>query len=146
MATNKDDVEEKEDVMDVKLGFSTDDADEHGFVSIWNLARESCDGSQENTRTLAGKMLGFLCKQKAEFVVISTADAEYLDGQFEQSNKLLYDWKPGSEFIDIIAQHAEVYGKSAIKLMERKKFSVEKNYAPRRVDRVEWFQDTWKIG
>lgn len=122
------------------------DLDEDKFVSIWNVASATMDGDQEQTRLLAGKLLGFLCKQRCEFVLTSPTDAKYLDEQFESDTGLLYNWKPESEKVDILAQHALVPFGILKQLVEFKKFAITKAYSPRRADRVEWFTEEWNVG
>ncbi len=97
-----------EELEGIEIKATETDADEDGFISIWNIASASCDGDLEKTRALAAQLLGFLCKKDCDFVVVSTTDAEYLDAWFERDNKLLYDWKPESETVDVLSQHAEV--------------------------------------
>lgn len=123
-----------------------DALDEDGFVSLWSIASATCDGDVEQTRELAAKLLGFLCKRQCDFVVVSTTDAEYLDQWFERDNKLLYDWKPESETVDILAQHAEVPYEAFLLFLETRKFKPSGNYSPRRADRVQWFTEMWNVG
>jgi hypothetical protein len=122
------------------------DLDEDQFVSIWNVAASTMKGDQEKTRLLASKLLGFLCKQRCEFVLTSPTDAKYLDEQFESDTGLLYNWKPESEKVDILAQHALVPFGILKQIVEFKKFSIDKAYSPRRADRVTWFSDEWNVG
>lgn len=130
----------------IDFKISPDDQDENSFVSIWNIAAATCDKDEAKTRALAAKLLNFLCKRDCDFVVISPADAEFLDNKFEAENKLLYDWKPESEYVDILAQHAEVPGKAFMSFLTTHKFSPTTKYNPRRADRVEWFNERWCIG
>ncbi len=134
----------KVDPIDFKI--SPDDQDEDSFVSIWNIASSTCNGDQEKTRALAAKLLNFLCKRDCDFVVITPADAEFLDNKFEAENKLLYDWKPESEYVDILSQHAEVPAKAFMSFLTTHKFSPVTKYNPRRADRVEWFNERWCVG
>ena len=123
-----------------------DTVDEDGFVSLWNIASATCGGDVAQTREMAARLLGFLCKRQCDFVVVSTTTAEYLDERFERDNKLLYDWKPDSESVDVLAQHAEVPFEAFRIFMETRKFKPDGNYSPRRADRVEWFQEMWNVG
>ena len=125
---------------------SPTEVNEDGFITIWNLAAASCDGDLEKTRALAAQFLGFLCKHECDFVVISTTGAEYLDAWFERDNKLLYDWKPESEMVDVMAQHAEVPCESCLMFLDTRKFNPKTKYSPRRIDRVEWFTNKWSVG
>ena len=122
------------------------DLDEDGFVSIWNIASASAEGDLEQTRALAAQFLCFLCKRNCDFVITSTTNAKYLDERFERDNKLLYDWNLESEKVDIIAQHAEVPYEPFVSFLQNQKFNPKTKYAPRRVDRVEWFQNLWSTG
>ena len=84
------------------------DVDEDQFVSLWNLAAFSMNGDSVQARTLASKLLGFLCKHRCGLLTISPTDAKYLDEWFERDNTLLYDWKAESDKVDVLAQHAHV--------------------------------------
>ena len=122
------------------------DQDENGFVSVWNIASATCGGKKADTRALAAKLLNFLCKKECDFVVCSSTDAEYLDGKFEEEKKLLYDWKPESEYVDILSQHAEVPANAFMAFLKTRKFNAVTKYNPRRADREEWFQNMWSVG
>lgn len=135
-----------EGLEDIEISASPDDMDEDGFISLWNIASTTCDGDQEKARALASAFLGFLCKKDCDFVVTSTSGAEYLDNWFEKDNKILYQWKPDSEMVDVISQHAEVPFVAFKGFMQNQKFKPTANYSPRRADRVEWFQNKWSIG
>lgn len=135
-----------EGLENVEIKVSPDDQDEDGFVSLWNIASTSCDSDLALTRALASAFLGFLCKKECDFVVTSTSNAEYLDSQFEKDNKVLYAWKPDSEMVDLVAQHAEVPFEAFKTFLINQKFSPTVNYSPRRIDRVEWFQNKWCVG
>ncbi len=130
----------------IEFKASPENMDEDGFVSIWNIASESCDGDLDKTRALAAQFLGFLCKKNCDFVLVSTTDAEYLDAWFERDNRLLYDWNPDSEMIDVMTQHAEVPFKSFLFFLEHNRFNPTVKHAPKRSDRVEWFREQWCIG
>ena len=140
-------VEEVVDPM-ASVVFAVDEetVDEDGYVSIWNVAATTMGGQTVLARQLASKMLGFLCKQQVDFVVISSTDANYLDEWFERDTSLLYDWSATSEKVDVVAQHAQVPAKALLQLLQQKKFDATKNHNPRRADRVQWFSDLWCIG
>ena len=125
---------------------TTGELDEDGFTSIWNFASASTGGDIEVTRALASKLLLFLCKKKCDFVVTSSNNAEYLTNWFERDSKLLYDWKPESEFVDVVSQHAEVPGETLLKYLNNKGFSLDGKYTATRSDRVAWFQELWCVG
>jgi hypothetical protein len=136
-----------ESVLDgIEIKASADDLDENGFVSLWRVAATSCEGDEERTRALAAQFLGFLCKKKCDFVMVSTTDAEYLDEWFERDNKLLYDWKFESETVDVLSQHAEVPYEPFVSYLQNQKFNPKTKYSPRRIDRVEWFREMWSVG
>jgi len=130
----------------VVLRVSDDSVDEDGFVSVWSVASASMGGDTMLARALAAKMLGFLCKQRCDFVFTSSTDAKYLDEWFERDPGLLYDWAATSEKVDVLAQHAQVPAQALLRLLQEKRFDATKAYSPRRVDRVEWFSDLWCIG
>ena len=132
------------DAIDIKS--TPSDLDEDGFISIWNIAAASSDGDLELTRALAAQFLCFLCKRDCDFVVTSTTNAEYLDAWFERDNKLLYDWNLDSEKVDVLAQHAEVPYEPFVSFLVNQKFNPKTKYSPRRIDRVEWFQNQWSVG
>ena len=131
---------------EIEVKLNPADQDEDGFVSIWNIASASTDGDLEQTRALAAQFLCFLCKRNCDFVVTSSTNAEYLDEWFERDTKILYDWNLDSEKVDVIAQHAEVPYEPFVSYLENQKFNPKPKYAPRRVDRVEWFQNQWSVG
>jgi len=122
------------------------DMDEDGFVSIWNIAVASCEGDQANARAFAAQLLGFLCKKKCDFVVVSSTDAEYLDTWFERDNKLLYDWNLESEMVDVVSQHAEVPFDAFVIFLGNQKFNPSAKHSPKRADRVQWFTEQWCVG
>ena len=119
--------------------------DQDRFVSIWNIARATM-GDSEQTRMLASKLIGFLCKHRSDFVVVSPSDAKYLDEKYERDNSLLNNWKPDSESVDLLTQHAHVQYDAFLRLIKTKKFSIEKNYSPTRANRLDWFTNDWIIG
>ena len=135
-----------EELEGIEIRATETDADDDGFISVWNVAAASCDGKLEKTRALAAQLLAFLCKKDCDFVVVSTTDAEYLDAWFERDNKLLYDWKPESEKVDVLSQHAEVPFEALVSFLANNKFNPTGNYSPKRSLRVEWFSSAWNLG
>jgi hypothetical protein len=129
-----------------ELKVSPENLDETGFASLWNIASATCDGELAPTRALAARLLNFLCAKGCDFVVVSTTDAEYLDAWFERDTKLLYDWKPESEKVDVLSQHAEVLFEAVVPFLSNYKFSLTTNYSPKRADRIEWFTNMWSVG
>ncbi|WP_153557358.1 hypothetical protein [Roseimaritima sediminicola] len=123
-----------------------DELDADGFVSLWNVASASRDGDTPAVRELASKLLLFLCKKQCDFVVTSTANAEYLDNWFERDKNLLYNWKPDSEFVDVVAQHAEVPGNALLSFLRNENFDPSVNHNATRAARVKWFQEMWNVG
>lgn len=137
--------ESKPTLSDVKVKLG--EVDEDGYISIWNVAAASTEGEEiELTRALASKILLFLCKKKCEFVVTNSNNAEYLTNWFERDTKLIYDWKPESEFVDVVTQHAEVPGETLMLFLQNKGFSTDGKYNATRAERVAWFQDMWCVG
>lgn len=122
------------------------DLDEDQFVSIWNVTASTMGGDATQARELACKLLVFLCKHRCPLLTVSPTDAKYLDEWFERDNSLLYDWKPASEKVDVVAQHAHVPFDLFVNFLKDHKFSPDKNYTARRVDRVEWFSNEWNVG
>ncbi len=122
------------------------DIDADGFVSIWNVASNACKKNTDEARVLSAKLLCFLCKKQCDFVVTSGNNAEYLDQWFERDTKLLYDWKPESETVDVLAQHAEVPHDALLSFLENNKFSADGNYTATRANRLQWFQEMWCVG
>ncbi len=137
---------ETTDFAQLEFTVNPDDLDEDRFVSLWNIAASSMNGDTIQARDLASKFLGFLCKHKCAFVMVSPADADYLDGWFERDNSLLYDWKPESEKVDVLSQHAYVPFDLFVKFLHNQNFQGDKNYNPRRADRVDWFTQDWNVG
>jgi hypothetical protein len=131
-----------------KLEFTVDsnDLDEDQFVTIWNVASSTMGGDLFQTRMLAGKLLGFLCKHRCRFLVASSSDTKYLDEWFERDNSLLYDWSPESDTVDVLAQHAMVPFDLLLDCLRTKKFAINNAYRPRRADRVAWFTNDWRVG
>ncbi|QDV64230.1 hypothetical protein [Crateriforma conspicua] len=125
---------------------SEDSLDEHGFASVWNIVSSTVGDDLYRTREVAGRLMGFLCKHECDFVVTSSANAEYLDQKFEQDKKLLHDWKAESEMVDIIAQHAEVHFKTMKLFLANRRYKPDANYSPTRANRKKWFEETWNIG
>lgn len=122
------------------------DVDEDQFVSIWNIAASTKGGSAEHARDLASRLMGFLCKHRCGLVTVSPTDAKYLDDWFERDNSLLFDWKPDSDKVDVIAQHAYVPFDAFCNFVKANKFKADQNYSPRRAARVEWFTNDWNVG
>ena len=137
---------EAEEWADLELKADPETLDADGYISLWNVASASLGGDTALARELAGKLLGFLCKHRCGFVVISSTDASYLDERFERDTSLLYNWKPDSEMVDILSQHAQAPYESLKKFLVAKKFNASKNYSPKRADRVEWFTEDWNVG
>lgn len=136
--------EVKPALSDVKVVMG--EVDEDGFASIWSIAAASTGGDNVLTRALASKLLLFLCKKKCDFVVTNSNNAEYLTNWFERDTKLIYDWKPESEFVDVVTQHAEVPGETLMLFLQNKGFSTDGKYNATRAERVAWFQDMWCVG
>ena len=122
------------------------DVDEDQFVSLWNVAASTMGGDATHTRCLASRFLGFLCKHRCGLLSVSPTDASYLDDWFERDNSLLYDWTPESEKVDLLTQHVHVPFDLFRNFLQANKFKGEKNYSPRRADRVEWFSNDWNVG
>ena len=120
--------------------------DENGFASIWNIASATMDGDSVQARALASRFIGFLCKHRCDFLIVSPSDAKYLDEWYERDNALLNDWKPESDKVDVITQHAHVPYDFFVRFLQDKKFSHEKNYSPTRANRVDWFTNDWSVG
>ncbi len=131
---------------DVKITIDPEKLDDDQFATLWDVAAATMGGDDAGTRLLAGKLLGFLCKKRCPFVVVSPADATYLDDLFERDNSLLYNWKPESEKVDILAQHASVPYQIFANFLENEKFNAKVNHSPRRADREEWFNNDWAVG
>ncbi len=129
-----------------KITISAADVDSDGFVSIWNIACATCDNDTKATRELAAKLLLFLCKKQSTLVVTSSSNAEYLDNWFEREKKLLQDWKPESEFVDVVSQHADVPADACLRFLENEGFNSTTNYTVTRAQRLVWFQEMWNIG
>ena len=129
-----------------EITISPADVDSDGFVSIWNIACSTCDSDIEATRELAAKLLIFLCKKQSTLVVTSSNNASYLDNWFERDKKLLQDWKPESEFVDVVSQHADVPADACLKFLENQGFKSTSNYTATRAQRLVWFQEMWSVG
>lgn len=134
------------DQAELSIKIDETDLDEARFISIWNIANATMEGDSVQARLLASKLIGFLCKYRFEYVAVSPTDAKYLDEWFERDNKLLHDWTPESDKVDVITQHAHVSYDAFMRLLENKKFSIEKNYSPTRANRLDWFSNDWNVG
>ena len=134
------------DLTEIEFTVKPADLDEDQFVSLWNIAAATMGDDAANTRMLASKLLGFLCKHRCGLLATSPTDAKYLDEWFERDNSLLYDWKPESDKVDVVAQHVQVPFDLFLIFLQQHKFKADKNYSPRRADRVEWFSNDWNVG
>ena len=134
------------DLSNLEFKVEPADLDEDQFASLWNVASSTMGGDVVQTRMLASKFLGFLCKHRCALMASTPTDAKYLDEWFERDNSLLYDWKPESEKVDVLSQHVQVPFDLFRNFLIDHKFNAEKNYAPRRADRVEWFTNEWNVG
>ncbi len=135
-----------EELSSVKITVDPEKLDEDRFVSLWNVASATMGGDYAQARILASRLLGFLCKKRCSFVVISPTDAAYLDAWFERDNSLLYDWSLESDKVDILAQHAHVPFDVLSTFLQAEKFDPAVNHNPRRNVREAWFSDDWAIG
>jgi hypothetical protein len=63
---------------DIKITVDPANLDEEQFASLWNVASATMGGDLAATRELASKFLGFLCKKRCPFIVVSATDATYL--------------------------------------------------------------------
>jgi hypothetical protein len=134
------------DFANLEFTVEPSDVDEDQFVSLWNVAASTMKGDASQARSLASKFLGFLCKHRCGLAAISPSDAKYLDEWFERDDSLLYDWKPESENVDMVAQHVHVPFDMFCNFLHEHKFQGDKNYSPRRATRVEWFTNDWNVG
>ena len=137
---------EQIDFANLEFTVEPTDVDENQFASIWNVSASTMGGDANQARFLASKILGFLCKHRCGFVIASPTDAKYLDEMFERDNSLLYDWKPESDKVDVVAQHAQVPVDLFRNFLRKHKFQADKNYSPTRAARVDWFTNDWNIG
>jgi hypothetical protein len=131
------------------VGVDSQKVDADGFIKLWDLAACKGDGekrSDDETRELAGKLLGFLCKLRYENVLVTQHAANYLQDRFERNEGVLFNWSPDTDNIDLIAQHIEVPAQEVVKLLAKKRFDPQENYNPRRSSRLEWFNNDWKVG
>ncbi len=131
---------------DYTIKIDEKDLDKERFISIWNVANATMDGDTVQARLLASKWIGFLCKHRFEYIVVSPTDAKYLDEWYERDNSLLNDWKPESEKVDVIAQHACVPYEPFLGFLTLKKFDISKKYSPTRANRFDWFSNDWNVG
>ncbi len=134
------------ELTEIEFTVEPGDVDEERFASIWNIASATMGGDTVKARMIASKVLGFLCKHRCEFVIATPTDAKYLDEWYERNHKLLHDWSPESDKVDVISQHCQVPFETFVEFLQNKKFSIEKNYSPRRADRLAWFTDDWNVG
>ncbi len=137
---------ELEELATVKIVADQEKLDDDKFISLWNVAASTMGGDYNQTRMLASKLLGFLCKKRCPFIVISPSDASYLDTFFERDNSLLHDWSAESEKVDILAQHANVPFEILKNFLQANKFNPTVNHNPRRADREAWFSNDWAVG
>lgn len=133
------------ELANIEFSVNQNDVDADQFVSIWNVASATMGGDAAQARMLASKFLGFLCKHKCGFLVATPTDARYLDDWYERDNSLLNDWTAESDKVDVVAQHVQIPYDLFINFLADKKFSADKNYSPRRADRVKWFTEDWNV-
>ena len=131
---------------ELTIKIDDNDLDEERFISIWNIAQATMDGDAVQARALASKWIGFLCKHRFAHVVVTPTDAKYLDDWYERDNALLHDWKPESDKVDVITQHASVPYEPFLTFLTTNKFDVEKKYSPTRANRLDWFTNDWSVG
>lgn len=141
-----DEPEIKIEQEELEIKIDTNDLDDEQFISIWNVAAATMNGDAPQARLLASKFLGFLCKERFAYVIVSPSDAKYLDEWYERDNSLLNDWKPESDKVDVVAQHALVPHQVFMRLLTDRKFSIDKKYSPTRATRVDWFTNDWNVG
>jgi hypothetical protein len=134
------------DLANIEFTVEPNDFDEDQFVSIWNVAASTMGGDTTQSRFLASKLLGFLCKHRCPLLAASPSDTKYLDEWFERDNSLLFDWKPESDKVDVLSQHVQVPFDLFVNFLREHRFQGDKNYSPRRADRVEWFSNDWNVG
>ena len=134
------------DLTNLEFTVEPTDLDEDQFASLWNVAASTVSGEATQARVLASKLLGFLCKHRCTLLTANPSDAKYLDEWFERDNSLLYDWKPESDKVDVVAQHVQIPFDLFRNFLRDHKFQADKNYSPRRADRVEWFTNDWNVG
>lgn len=131
------------------VGVDAEKLDADGFIRLWDLAACRPTGerrSDAETRELAARLLGFLCKLRYENVLVTQHAANYLQDRFERNDSVLYDWSTSNDNVDLICQHIEVPAQEVIKLLAKKRFDPQENYNPRRSSRLEWFNNDWKVG
>ena len=119
---------------------------EEGYASIWDIAFATTGKDEDEARRLAGLFLGFLCKMKFEYMVMTADQAKYLDRQLEKDEDLMGNWKPESEWVDVVAQNASVPFDVFANFLKAKKFDPAGRYNPRKATRINWFQNLWNVG
>ena len=137
---------ENDQESNLELTANPSDLDDDHFVSIWNAAAATVQGDTTKARELASKLLGFLCKHRCDFLIISPSDAKYLDEWFERDNSLLYNWAADSDKVDVVSQHVAAPFEALKGFLVDYKFTFERTYNPRRADRVEWFTSDINVG
>lgn len=131
---------------DLEITASEDILDENCFATLWNIASSTMGGDYDQTRQLASRLLNFLCKNRFPYIVASTTDLQYLDDWFERDNKVLYDWSPESEMVDVVSQHASLPFDTLLQFLTNHKFKSDGKYSASRRVRVDWFQSEWNVG
>jgi hypothetical protein len=123
-----------------------DDLDKDGFVSLWNIASTSSGQDVSQARSLASQLLSFLCITRCPFVTVSPTDVEYLDDWFEREEKLMCDWSPENDKVDVITQHACVPADALLRYLQSNEFDPSASYNPRRSTKIAWYNDDWNVG
>lgn len=144
--TDEATVDLAETLVDLELVATPDVLDDDNYATLWNIASSTVGGDYDRTRFLANTLLLFLCKNRFPYVVASNTDMQYLDEWLERDNKLLYDWTPQSEMVDVVAQHACVPFDTLRQFLNNHRFKIDAKYTAKRSLRVEWFKTDWNVG
>lgn len=135
---------------------------EGGWMTLWDVARGVPNSVRtqckldEETRTLASRVLNFLC-ERCYTVHITAEDWQEVVSRFPGGNTLtlppdepqrrrhpLLRWSVDSEFIDLITQRLIVNGPQLLPFLQQSGFNPDVTYNPDGDERLPWFH-TWDV-
>ena len=150
-------MEEQQDVLvatPISLRVDEKRLDEHGLISLWDLARASVEASdlpltqqpELAVRALASRLLNFFCKIRYEYAIVSQHDVEYLEDLAERDPRRFADWTEQNERVDLIAGAVHLEPKHAMRTLSNEGFDSSNRYPVRKSSRTAWFQEDWRVG
>ena len=134
-----------------------------GAMFIWGFARgvpnivRTEDKLDEEIRTLASRLLNFLCEHRYGVLIREDAHQAILarfpgtnprvlpQTNRERRQHPLLNWSVDNPFVDLLTQGLIVHGGDLLSFLGRMEFNPDTTCNPRGKDRLEWF-NSWSIG